>query len=169
MKLDKFEWKSSANISLPQNKLVTFQNLEASSYASYYYIGQPVTIRRMFHLIGINSQSGAYQFADSKGDPTYNPDFQNDLIAVVNTAPKYYGGLNNSIRYKNFQLDFTLQFIKQLGSNYLFDNPNPPSTRYGSYMLKDVLQNWMYPGDPATIQKPLKTIQRWQPLLIRMQ
>jgi len=36
--------------------------------------------------------------------------------------PKFYGGFQNSLDYKGFQLDILFQFVKQLGGNVIFYN-----------------------------------------------
>ncbi len=108
---------------------------------------------RVFHLIGVNDTTGIYYFEDSKGNATYNPDYSLDQTRLINIAPKFYGGINNTLTYKNFQLDFTFQFTSQVGRNYLFDPSNAPGSRFFPYMLKDVSNSWKFPGDVSKIQK----------------
>ncbi|HEX9512826.1 MAG TPA: SusC/RagA family TonB-linked outer membrane protein, partial [Puia sp.] len=145
-----FTWSTHINLTLPQNKLVAFPNLASSSYAAALAIGQPITIQHVFHLISVNDTTGIYQFADSKGNPTYNPSFGTDYTVIINTSPKFYGGFQNSFSYKGFQLDFLFQFVKQKALNYFLGYY--PGTE-GSNQPVSVLSRWQKPGDIAPIQR----------------
>ncbi len=43
---------------------------------------------------------------DVNGKPTSNPNSLTDKTELIYFSPKYFGGIQNSISYKNFQLDF---------------------------------------------------------------
>jgi hypothetical protein len=66
-------------------------------------------------------KDGVAVVKDMNGDKVITPGlFANgtgDMIAAGKTNPDYFGGLNNSIRYKGWQLDFLFQFVKQQGAN----------------------------------------------------
>jgi TonB-linked SusC/RagA family outer membrane protein len=111
-----FKWSTSLNLSISKNKLLAFPNLAGSTYASQYVIGEPLDIHLVYHFTGINPQTGIYQFEDYNRDGALTP--LEDRQRKVSTNPDYFGGLNNSISYKNWQLNFSFQFIKQLGFNY---------------------------------------------------
>lgn len=110
-----FNWTLSVNLTLPKNELVEFPNLEGSTYASQYVVGQPLDIRQVYHYTGTHPVTGAYQFEDYNGDGQITSADRKKTVVV---APEYFGGLSNSLSYKSWQLDFLLQFVKQLGSNY---------------------------------------------------
>lgn len=118
-------WTVNANISFPKNELIEFPNLEGSTYASQYVIGKPLTIRQVYHYIGMNATTGAYQFEDYNGDGQITS--AADRKKTVVTGPQYFGGISNSIIYKKWQLDFLFQFVKQLGSNYTLTASVPGS------------------------------------------
>ncbi|SHG26893.1 TonB-linked outer membrane protein, SusC/RagA family [Flavobacterium segetis] len=111
-----FRWSTSLNFSVAKNKLLAFPNLAGSTYASQYVIGEPLDIHLVYHFTGINPETGIYQFEDYNDDGTLTP--LEDRQRKVSTNPDYFGGLNNSLSYKNWQLDFLFQFVKQLGFNY---------------------------------------------------
>ena len=80
---------------------------------SSYIIGQPLTIKQLYHYIGVDPQTGVYEFADNKGTPTFNPSFVTDRTALINIVfQNSTVGLQNSFTYKGFQLDIFLQFVK---------------------------------------------------------
>jgi TonB-linked SusC/RagA family outer membrane protein len=150
-----FSWSSSFNITIPKNKLVSFPNLATSPY-SYLIIGQPLTIVSLFHLIGVDSQTGVYQFSDKQGNPVFSPSFIDDRTVTVNTAPKFYGGFQNSFQYKSFSVDIFFQFVKQMGRNYLFGLNLPP----GFFKFNEpsaILDSWKKPGSVTSTQKYTST------------
>jgi hypothetical protein len=65
--------------------------------------------------------------------------------------PRFYGGVQNTLQYKGFQLDFFLQFISQTGLNYLGNAGFPAGLIYN--MPTDILSRWQKPGDLASVQK----------------
>ncbi|MEP7376047.1 MAG: SusC/RagA family TonB-linked outer membrane protein [Chitinophagaceae bacterium] len=148
-------WTSSINLTIPQNKLVAFPNLSSSTYSNSLVIGQPVTIQKVLHFVGVDPTTGNYIFG-SKTD-AFNPKFPDDYTVPVNTAPKFYGGLQNNITYKGFELDFLFQFVKQLGfGDALVWNGNRyPGGFYpgASNQPQFVLSRWQKPGDNAPVKK----------------
>jgi TonB-linked SusC/RagA family outer membrane protein len=147
-----FKWSSAFNLTVPRNKLVAFPGLANSTFANRLIVGQPVSISKVFDYAGIDPQTGIYLFKGANDKLTSNPDYPGDLTKLVNTDPKFYGGLNNSLAYKGFQLDFFIQFVKQIANNSFerfgilpgISNVNQPVT---------VLNRWQKPGDQAVIQK----------------
>nr|WP_294994213.1 SusC/RagA family TonB-linked outer membrane protein [uncultured Sediminibacterium sp.] len=129
IKSTNFKWTSFINLTIGRNKLISFPDFSNSAYKSIFVIGEPITATRVYHLIGVNDTTGVYQFSDSKGNPTYSPIFRNDANSLVNTAPKYYGAVENSFQYKGFTLDFMFQFRKQEGINYLVQSASAPGFR----------------------------------------
>jgi TonB-dependent starch-binding outer membrane protein SusC len=146
-------WTMSFNLTIPENKLLSFPGLANSGYATTYVIGQPITIQKVFHLAGVNPASGVYEFSLAKGDTTDNPSFSTDRVAQVNTAPKWYGGIQNNLRIRQFAVAFFFQFVKQIGQNYYFGNyPGPFRTGQGNQPVY-VLDRWQKPGDIKPIQR----------------
>ncbi|SRX74747.1 SusC/RagA family TonB-linked outer membrane protein [Aequorivita antarctica] len=142
-----FKWTTSFNISLPKNKLLEFPNLEQSTYRNSYVIGEPITIRKVYHVLGVNPETGIFEFEDYNNDGVISaPD---DKQMVVDMAPKYYGGLENVLSYKNLRLDIFFQFNKQKASNNFFYG-NTPGTM--ANQTTEVLDRWQQPGDEATMQ-----------------
>jgi hypothetical protein len=46
---------------------------------------QPLTIQKVYHMIGVNDTTGLYQFTDSKGTPTYKPSSLTDRTVIINS------------------------------------------------------------------------------------
>ncbi len=116
IKKQDFKWSSSLNLSIPKNKLVSFPNLEGSTYANTYMIGKSTTIQKLYHYEGVDPETGVYRFKDYNGDGIISP--IDDQQSIKEVGMKYYGGWNNSFRYKNVELSFLFQFVKQTQFNY---------------------------------------------------
>lgn len=110
------KWTTGLNFSFPKNKLLSFPNLEGSTYANRYVVGEPVTIVKVFKYKGINPQTGLYEFNDSDGDGSISA--PNDNTVVENIGVKYSGGWNNVFQYKNWDFSALIQFVNQRNFNY---------------------------------------------------
>jgi TonB-linked SusC/RagA family outer membrane protein len=148
---ENFKWTSSFNIFWNRNKLIRIVTL--SGYKQR--IGYSLSSNFYFKFGGVDKTTGLYQFVDSKGNLTSNPAFYYDQIVNIDNAPKFSGGLSNSLQYKKFQLDFTFQFVKQSGFNGAYLGlPGGVETLAGwGNQLVDVLNRWQKTGDITKIQK----------------
>lgn len=141
-------WKSSFNLSLPKNKLLAFPGLENSSYANRYIIGEPLTITKLYELQGVNPETGLFEFTDFNGDGAISSEADRKYIADL--SPKFFGGLSNSLSYKNWSLDFLFQFVKKEGYNQ-YRYTEPPGIMLNHF--ESVLDRWQRPGDQAHMQR----------------
>jgi hypothetical protein len=113
-----------------------------------YEINQPISITRVFHMIGVDPATGLFLFADKNGNPTATPNLSTDRTLIVDNAPKFYGGFRNTIQFAGFELDAFFQFVKQTGVNYKYGNfpgqifSNQPAS---------ILPHWEKPGDVSTM------------------
>ncbi|MGC1631280.1 MAG: SusC/RagA family TonB-linked outer membrane protein, partial [Gelidibacter sp.] len=118
------------------------------TYVNQLVIGQPLNILRVYKSTGINSQTGLYGFEDFNGDGIISANEDRQVVKDLN--PKYFGGISNNFRYKNFTLDVLFQFTKQLGRSYLGTSgivggmTNQP---------QNVLGRWQEVGDQGPIQR----------------
>ena len=144
----KFSWTSYFNISFIDNKLISFPGLSSSSYANTYVIGKSISIVKGPHFTGINSSNGLPMFSTAMGKDTTYPSSPQDNIVIGKTIPEFYGGLNNEFKYKNFQLSFLIQFVKQQGWTYSWY----PGISY-TYPA-EALERWQKPGDITRVPVP---------------
>lgn len=111
----KFKWISSLNLTIPQNKLVSFPGLMISTYNNQYVVGESLNLRTVFQSAGM--VNGIATVADVNGDGVItsgiNANGKGDYIVFGDNDPKYYGGLNNTFTYKGFQLDVFFQGISR--------------------------------------------------------
>ncbi len=144
-----FKWTASANLTIPRNTLVAYPGLANSSYRNTFIIGKPITIQRVYKFAGVDPQTGLYQVQGADGKLTSNPIAITDAIATVNTAPSLYGGLQNTLTYGHFSLDFLFQYVRQTGLYFLYNDPG----MFSMYEPATVLHRWQQPGDKAPIQR----------------
>lgn len=145
-------WTSSVNITFPKNKLVEYPNFEASTYANTYEVGKSLFIKKYYHYTGVDPQTGMISYQDIDGDGE-GASSNDDLQALKEVTQKFYGGINNSITYKGFQLNVFFQFVKQTG----WDTRNSPNLAAApgtqGNQLVDVMNRWRSPGDVTNHQK----------------
>lgn len=146
------KWVSSINLTIPRNKLVSYPNIEGSSYSETYVVGEPLSIIRQFHSTGVNTQTGFYEVEDVDGDGLFTVD---DRKTIINLGREFYGGVNNTFSYKGFELSFLFEFVKQKGMNrfLIFDQyPGRNSLGMGN-QPGSVLDRWQKEGDVTETQK----------------
>lgn len=138
-----FTWQSSLNLSIPREKLVRFDGIERTSYDMYNVVGEPPSIDKVYNLIGIDPQTGLYQFEDVNKDGVFDIA---DQTAIRNRSTVLHGGLSNNFRYKGFTLDFLLYFGQRVVSGYEYTLPG----QMGNIRQTDYDNRWQKPGDIAT-------------------
>jgi TonB-linked SusC/RagA family outer membrane protein len=144
-----FSWKTNLNMSRPTNKLLSYPNLAGSGYFGIYTIGASLYQPFGYHYLGVNPSTGVYTFEDlnKNGNDTDAADKKVSEKALTSTL---FGGIQNSLSFKSFQLDFLFQFAKKNVRNAtsLFTTPgalgNQPTV---------VLRRWQKVGDETDIQK----------------
>jgi hypothetical protein len=124
IKSKQFSWSTRFNFTIPKNKVLAFPGIEKSSYANSLIVGHPLGLKRNFRFAGVDPNTGNYMFFDSKGNPTPTPSYTYDYSYYPDPFPHFYGGMENVFNYKNFELSFSFQFVKQNGANYFYYNGN---------------------------------------------
>tara|TARA_R100000935_G_scaffold58923_1_gene100045 strand:+ start:17858 stop:20809 length:2952 start_codon:yes stop_codon:yes gene_type:complete len=149
IKKDNLEWSTSINLTIPKNKLIAFPELEGSTYANQLVIGEPLNIRKVYRLNGVNPETGIYEFEDFNGDGTISAPEDKQVIKDLN--PEYYGGIANTLAYGRFRMDVLFQFTKQLGLNYW--STSGALVGAMTNQPREVMDRWQNVGDQAPIQR----------------
>lgn len=144
-----FQWTIGMNATVPQNKLIAFPGLERTSYASVYAVGSSLHTQKLYHLIGVDPQTGIYQFEDLNGNGLTN-DSPGDRATSKPITSKYFGGVRNSFVWGPVSLDIFIQVVNQLRANPHNDNNIPGAM---SNQPVAVLERWRQPGDDAAYQR----------------
>jgi TonB-linked SusC/RagA family outer membrane protein len=157
VKRSKITWTTSINLTIPRNKLVSFPNIEATSYgssSSEVIVGKSLGLDRVYPFAGVDPATGMYNVYKYDGTPTSSPSSTTDKISLVYPASRFYGGIQNSISYKGFQLDILFQFVRQLGQRQLYYSglSTPGFFSSGkSNQSVSVINHWRKPGDNSEI------------------
>jgi TonB-dependent starch-binding outer membrane protein SusC len=144
IKCKNFSWSSSLNVSFPRNRLMDYPGLEQSSNANTYVIGKDLSVYKGYRFTGVDPFTGFATFEDINKDGTIS--FPNDVVVLGKTSPDFFGGISNTIIFKDFQLDLLGQFVKQYAN---LGTISPGRTR--SNQFKIVLDRWQNPGDVTDI------------------
>jgi hypothetical protein len=160
VKTKNFSWSTRCNMSIPASKLKrlpTFYNLPGN-----YILGKPVTGVVLYKYAGIDPKTGYYSFTNAKGvTGTYLYELTDaDKTEFVDLAPKYYGGIQNSFRYKQVTLDFSFTYTNRMALNSQAQNQVP----FGYIGINGPtawLRRWQQPGDIAEYPKVTTSFFDW--------
>jgi TonB-linked SusC/RagA family outer membrane protein len=165
-----FSWTTRINLTIPRTKLLAYPgvdnlvgNFGLGNYT--YVIGKPITGIKLFRYAGVDPATGNYNFynaAGQKGEftPLISPvtlNQQVDRNVFVDRAPKWYGGILNSLSYKNFSMDFLVTVTKRVGPSYLASLTLSPGPAF-NIPVDLANQRWMKPGDVTTVPKATQGI-----------
>ncbi len=148
VKTGRFEWATGLNLTIPRNELLEFPNLESSTYASRLVVGQSTNIDKVFRYVGVNPQTGVYQFEDVNGDLAISS--PGDNKTVIDKNPTLFGGMSNNFRYKNWTLNTFFQFVQQKTTSYLgvFSLPGALKNQ-----PEEITTRWQKAGDISNVQQ----------------
>lgn len=146
-----FRWESNFNITIPKNTLLAFPGIESSTYQSLYVVGQSLNAIYNYKSMGVSPATGLPVFYDGNGN---NATDISDYQINGTTDPKFYGGWQNTLSYKGFELQWFFDFKKQTGKNiyyYLYGISLPAGTmRNQPELLAD---RWKSQGDITDLPK----------------
>ncbi|MDO6433026.1 SusC/RagA family TonB-linked outer membrane protein [Flavitalea sp. BT771] len=151
----KVQWTMGVNGSAPKTRLVAFPNLKLSAYASTLVIGQSLNVLKTYRLLGVDRQTGLYQFKDVIRDGEIN---DSDRIVVGDWDPRWYGGAFSSLRIGHCRIDVHIEGRVQKGVSYeAFIYTNNPPGMLGPGMLTNqstaVEDRWTHAGQSAAYQQ----------------
>jgi TonB-dependent starch-binding outer membrane protein SusC len=164
IKTNNFSWTSNFNIARNYNEVTSISNLTPDAISGGtnetrivpgYPVGTIFTVR----YFGVDPNDGLPIFLDATGKQTkvLNAPVDGrlgDRVPITNTLPEFYGGLTNTFRYKNFELNtvFTYQF-----GGHIWDNSGKRNlgwiTDWNIYSFY-VGNYWRKPGDVAKYPRP---------------
>jgi TonB-linked SusC/RagA family outer membrane protein len=140
-----FDWSTSLNLSVSRNKLVSFTG-NGSIYARE---GKSISEMLLYKIAGVDPNTGSYMFVGDKNEIV--PSDQASTIFPLDLVPSYFGGIQNSFRYKGLSLDVFLQFSRQKGIKGLYQETLLPGSRVNQPI--EVLNRWRAPGDITDVPR----------------
>jgi TonB-linked SusC/RagA family outer membrane protein len=142
-----FQWLTTLTLTIPDNnKITSFPNLENTSYAEEYKIGESLNITRLYKYTGINRENGIPVVEDVNSDGKIAA--ADDKQFLKDTDPDYYGGLHNSFRYKNWQLDVFFYFEKRPFQEGYLKTYYYPAGYIGKNVPRSLAKNYWSPENP---------------------
>ena len=173
-----FVWSANVNWSFNRNKLVKLNGASINPFQLDYYIeGQPVGTIKGYQVTKIfqtqdevdalngasptglydkeSTSVGDFMMADLNGDGLITAE---DKAVIGNIQPKYFGGISNTLAYKNFSLSALFQYsvgaqsiwnaiptgaFNSLGENKYSEyglntwTPETPNARYARALYTD--------------------------------
>ncbi len=148
---ENFRWETAFNISYTKNAITKLQ--DGLEQIGNYKIGKPVTAEFIYKWAGINTSDGRPMYYDKDGYITYNPDLA-DRYWSKGKDPIWYGGMLNTLSWKNFTLSFFLQF--QAGAvKYWSDKTVLIGQAADNNLFREIYDRyWRQPGDITWVPKP---------------
>lgn len=160
-----FSWKSNFNIAHNTNQVLSIGELKPDALSggtneTRIIPGYPVGTVFAVRFYGVDPADGLPIYLNAEGKQTkvlYAPTKAGELgdrVPVANMAPKYIGGLTNTFKYRNFELNtvFTYQF-----GGHIWDNSGKRNmgwiTDWNIYSFY-VGNYWRKPGDVVKYPRP---------------
>jgi hypothetical protein len=149
-----FQWSTDFNITVAHNKLLSYPK----NIPIYAKEGRALSTKDLYKFISVDPITGIYLFANLENKPVAATDASVAYNATSkDLAPTYFGGCQNSFRYKEFRLDIFFQYVKQQGQNGEFDPAWIPGTMRNQPVA--ALTRWRKEGDAANLQKTNQNFQ----------
>nr|WP_121271499.1 SusC/RagA family TonB-linked outer membrane protein [Pedobacter schmidteae] len=153
IKKTSFNWSSSFNLTLPNNRLLKYPGLAQSSYATKYIVGRSLDLVYIASSLGVDPVTGLYQVKDVNNTGKFEASNSGDFLPQFDTEPSFYGGLQNDLTYKNFSLGIFFSFTKQYLRNWMMATnlSSPVGNIYN--VPRNALNRWQYEGQQTSVQK----------------
>lgn len=171
-----FSWTTSFNIARNENiitKLDFANKLDAAYTAErnggrFWSEGSSATAFNLFKWGGVDPTTGNPKWIGASDTVSLVPfevvyygsskDFNSQRTNMGDALPKFFGGFENRIKYKDFECSFFITFAV---GNKIFNGVKASTYAYSSVdapnLSKDLLNYWKMPGDitniPAIINK----------------
>jgi len=116
IKAKDFNWNSSINLSIPRNKLLTVAD---DRLLLGNVQGQPFSgVLSGYRALGVDPETGLYTFAGHLGETLLGADGNVDYYGSRTAYfPRFFGGIQNTFRFRKLTFNIFAQFSKQGGIN----------------------------------------------------
>jgi TonB-linked SusC/RagA family outer membrane protein len=156
-----FSWVADLNIAGNRNEVVETGGIPPDGFGAAagdtrVVQGYPIGISYLAISAGVNPETGnemIYTLEGDKIDALKQSDITNNRQAVGHPFPNFFGGLNNTLKYKNFDLSFLFAFSE---GNQIYDDG--AKRQIGGFINSwnqrtEVLDRWQQSGDITDIPK----------------
>ena len=141
-----FNWNTALNFTANKNKVLELYQghpiLNIGRAGSGIAVGEPVSFFYGFNVLGVNPADGNLIYEDLNHDGKIS---DLDRKKIGSPHPLFYGGINNSMTYKQFCLSFLFSFSY---GNKIFNSTRIyTETISQSNQSTAILRRWKQPGD----------------------
>ena len=117
--------------------------------------GNPMYLNAKNELVQHSIPSGAYYFANNLNDPTFGAPTTLGIIDRVDlgrSLPTFFGGWNNSFRYKQFSMEV---FLRYSGGNKIMNITRQEALLSQNFHNngKEILNRWTTPGQSTNVPR----------------
>jgi TonB-linked SusC/RagA family outer membrane protein len=151
-----FKWRTTLNISTNKNKVLELPGASVGPDGNRFIGGgssqraiEGYSVNTFFlvRYVGVNAQTGNAEWLDINGNVTTAPT-DNDRVIVGDANPEFYGGINNTFNYKNFDLNIFANF--SYGNEIYVDGQRFTDNLTNDFnKTSKVLDYWTTPGQNA--------------------
>lgn len=153
-----FGWSSSFNIAHNANKILklnTDGEQAGDAQFNYKYLkeGEPIGQFYLDQWHGVNPETGIPQWLDKNGEITNSPTLE-DKKAFGSPMPQFFGGMYNTISYKNMEL--TASFSYSIGGKLLNGSRAALltyATPGANNLSREILDYWKKEGNVTDVPK----------------
>jgi TonB-linked SusC/RagA family outer membrane protein len=151
-----FKWSSDFNISFQRNKVLALTGGQ-DRIGTSFFVGEPIDLIYTYGWAGVNPADGRPMWYDVNGHYTYNLIAANDQKIQGTRYPKFFGGFNNTVSYKNLNLDFLFQY--QYGNKSFvsfFQNIWNSGYTDDNQIVSQLADQWTVPGQITAVPRVLR-------------
>jgi hypothetical protein len=151
-------WNTDFNISFQRNKILELLP-GTQRIGDSFFVGQPIDVIFTYGWAGVNPADGRPMWYDGKGNYTYNLVGATDQKVQGTRYPKFFGGLNNTVSYKNLSLDFLFQY--QYGNKSfvsIFQNIWNSGFSDDNQIVSQLTEQWTTPGQITAVPRALRQL-----------
>lgn len=117
--------------------------------------GNPMYLNAAGRLVQHNIANNAFYFANNLNDPTFGAQTSLTIADRRNlglSLPTFFGGINNSLRYKNFGLEFLIRYS---GGNEIMNITRQEALLSQNFHNngKEILNRWTTPGQVTNVPR----------------
>jgi len=156
LKNNKTTFSVNFNIGANKNKLLAFPNIENTSYADQYVVGQSLSNKYVFHYTGIDPKTGKYTFEDKDKDGTITQPagVKNKDSYGIDPIARYFGGVGMDLSVGGLSLDVFFNFARlPYVQRAVYNSGYVPGSLGFSNQSVRALNRWRNPGDLAEFPK----------------
>ncbi len=143
-----FSWTTDFNISFNDNLVTDLKDNKLIVGPNAFLERQPAGVFYLRKYVGVDPESGQALYDNGDGGTTTNWEAAPRQI-VGNPNPGYFGGLTNTVKYKNFDLSFLMQFVGDVDIYYATGEFLANSGILNLSQLATQTNRWYNKGDQA--------------------